>query len=100
MNRHALQQGFQCSGLFAGGHQVAKQLIEAARLFAQGVGQAGTCGNRLFQSLHQLTHSAVFEAFADDVEGLQQWNSGLQQRRKLASEQGDIRRFDRRCESP
>jgi len=99
MDRHTLQQGFQRSGLLAGRHQIAIQRIEAARLFAQGFGQAGTCGDRLFQPLHQLAHSAVVEAIADDVESLQQGNPGLQQRRQLASEQGDIRRFDRRCES-
>jgi len=79
MNRYALQQGFKRAGLFAGRYQVAVQLIEIPRMPAQCVSQAGAGGDLLFQRLQQFTHGPVFDTFADQVEGLQQGNTSLEQ---------------------
>lgn len=97
--RHPLQQGFQGTGLFARGNQVAIQFIEVAWLFAQCCRQVVTGGDLLFQALYQRAHLSVFEAFADDVEGLQQRYAGPQQCRQLAGEQGNVCGFYRGCKA-
>ena len=79
MNRHALEQGFQGAGYFASCYQIAIQLIEVAGILTQGSGQGVAAGNVLFQRLHQFAQLQVFDAFADDVEGLQQRDAGFEQ---------------------
>lgn len=77
MNRHPFEQCFQGACLFACGNQVAIQVIKVTRLFAQRCCQATTGGNLLLQAFYQRAHLPVFEAFADDVERLQQRNACL-----------------------
>ncbi|CAI8835367.1 hypothetical protein EMIT0P176_20037 [Pseudomonas sp. IT-P176] len=90
VTRHPLQQGVEGAGLLAGVNQVAVELVEVLRLFAQGGGQAAAGHHVQSQVLQQAPHAWVVEAFGDDVEGLQQRHSGLEHGRHLPSEERDI----------
>ncbi|MCY1419119.1 hypothetical protein D9M71_347010 [compost metagenome] len=94
VGRDPLQKGVEGTGLLAGIHQVAIQLIEIPGLLAQGGGETAACRNFLFQFVHQLAHGRIVEALADDVEGLQQRHAGLHHRRHLPGEQGNVLGLD------
>ncbi|MNQ61473.1 hypothetical protein D3C85_757880 [compost metagenome] len=98
VGRDPFQQGVQRAGLFTGIHQIAVQLIEVLRLFAQGRGEAVAGRDFLFDLVHQRTHGRVIEAFADNVERLQQRYAGFHHGRHLAREQGNVLGLDARAD--
>ncbi|MCY1532265.1 hypothetical protein D9M68_675280 [compost metagenome] len=90
----AIQQGFQCASLLTGVNQVAVKLVEIFGLLAQGVGQAVTGRDLLLHFFYQLAHGRLFEAFADDLEGLHQRHAGFHHGRHLPGEEGNVHRLD------
>ncbi len=94
VGRDPVQQRVQGTGLLAGVYQVAVQLVEILRALAQRRGEAVASGDFLLHLVHQLAHVGVVEAFANDVERLQQRHASLEHCRHLAGEEGDIQRLD------
>ncbi|MCY1300032.1 hypothetical protein D9M70_495900 [compost metagenome] len=89
-----VEQGLQGAGLFAGVHQVAVEIVEVLGLLAQRTGEAVAGRHLLLEFVYQLAHPWVVEAFADDVEALQQRHASPHHGCHLSGEQGDVHGFD------
>ena len=89
-----LQKRFQRPGLLAGRHQIDVQVIEMARMSGERRGQRGASFQFGLHLEHECLHGRGLVAAANDVESLNQRDSGADHRRQLPGGGGDIVRCD------
>src|SRR3569832_1016383 len=85
-----VQQRLENTGLFAGAHEVAIELVEIARVLGQCLRQGAAALDVGLDAHDELLHAGIVVAAADDLEGLHQRHAGAHHGGELASEDGDV----------
>ena len=90
VGRDLVEQGFESTGLFAGLDEVHEQVVEVERMLAERLVQRGAAFHVRLDVEDQLLHRRLVVAVADDLERLDQRNTGGQHGGELAAEHRDV----------
>lgn len=94
VNRQPIQQLIQNAGLFSGFYQIAVQIIEVQRILSERRTQGGSGFHIGAYVVEEFADTRVSIASANDVKGLQQWDSGFHHGGQLTGEQGNVLGLD------
>ncbi len=90
VGRNLVEQRFQRAGLFAGLHEVHVEVVEVQRMLRERFVQGSTAFDVRLDVENELLHRRLVIATADDVEGLDQRNTGSEHGRELTAEYRDV----------